>query len=92
VNWIMDLENTKRMMKDLERDKKNAEDQIARRMVDADTVTDANGVPIFTWKEQRGRVSFNAKAFEADHPDLFAQYRREGAPFRVMRIPAGGKK
>ena len=92
VNWIMDLENTNRMLKDLERDKKQAQDAIARRMVDAEVVTDANGVPIFTWKEQRGRVTFNAKAFEADHPELFEQYKREGAPFRVMRIPAGGKK
>lgn len=92
VNWIMDLENVNRQIKQLETEKKEAQDQIARRMIDADTVTDANGVPIFTWREQRGRVSFNAKAFEADHPELFAQYKREGAPFRVMRIPAGGKK
>jgi predicted phage-related endonuclease len=86
VNWIVDLENTKRMIKELQGDEDRAKDAIAKRMLDAETVTSADGSVLLSWKAQKGRTSFDAKSFEQDHPELFGQYKREGAPFRVMRF------
>jgi predicted phage-related endonuclease len=86
VNWIVNLENTKRLIKELEADKAISEDQIARRMLDAETVTDAEGHVLLSWKQQKGRTSFDSKRFAQEHPELFSEFSREGSPFRVMRF------
>jgi predicted phage-related endonuclease len=86
INYIVDLENTKRLIKELEADKAISEDQIARRMLDAETVTDAEGHVLLSWKQQKGRTSFDSKRFAQEHPELFSEYSREGSPFRVMRF------
>lgn len=91
VNWIVDLENTKRMIKELQADEDRAKDEIAKRMLDAETVTSADGSVLLSWKAQKGRTSFDAKAFEQDHPELFGQYKKEGTAFRVMRFGKGSK-
>lgn len=53
-------------------------------MGDADTVT-ADGVNRLTFRKQAGRRSFDREALERDHPELVAEYTRQGADFRVMR-------
>ncbi|WP_300345192.1 lambda-exonuclease family protein [Nesterenkonia sp.] len=58
---------------------------IANYMEDADTLT-FEGRRVLTYKTQAGRPSFDGKRFKEDHPDLAAEYTRQGAPFRVMRI------
>jgi len=50
----------------------------------ADTLT-FEGRKVATWKQQKGRASFDREGFRADHPDLLAQYTTQGAPFRVLR-------
>ncbi|WP_141692863.1 YqaJ viral recombinase family nuclease [Leifsonia xyli] len=50
----------------------------------AETLT-YDGRPVATWKTQKGRASFNKRAFEDDHPDLVAAYTTQGAPFKVLR-------
>jgi len=50
----------------------------------AETLT-YDGRPVATWKTQKGRASFNKRAFEDDHPDLAAAYTTQGAPFKVLR-------
>ena len=57
---------------------------IANYMGTADTLTH-EGRRVLTYKTQAGRSSFDAKAFKQDHPDLAAEYTRQGAPFKVMR-------
>ena len=53
-------------------------------MEDADTLTH-EGRKVLTYKSQAGRQSFDARAFKDDHPELAAQYTKQGAPFKVMR-------
>lgn len=59
-------------------------------MGDADTVT-ADGVNRLTFRKQSGRRSFDRESLERDHPDIVAEYTRQGADFRVMRT-AGAKE
>lgn len=47
--------------------------------------------PAVTWKQQAGRKSLDQKALEADMPEVFAKYVKQGAPFRVMRFSKKGK-
>ena len=86
INWIVDLETLRRQIKKLEDEKSFAEDQIARRMLDAETVTDSEGHVLLSWKQQKGRTSFDSKRFAQEQPELFSEYSREGSPFRVMRF------
>lgn len=57
---------------------------IGTYMGTADTLTH-NGRKVLTYRTQKGRQSFDKRAFETDHPDLAAAYTSQGAPFRVMR-------
>lgn len=57
---------------------------IAQYMGPADTLT-YGGRKLLTFKTQAGKMSFDRAALEADHPEIVAQYTRQGAPFRVMR-------
>ncbi len=91
VNYIFDLETTRNQLKKLKDEESALMDSIARAMGDADEVTDANGFTMLTWRQQKGRQSFDAKAFQAAHPDLYAQFLKEGAPFRVMRLGKGNR-
>lgn len=57
---------------------------LARYVEDADTLTH-EGVKVATWRSQKGRASFDQKAMRDAHPDIYQQYTRQGAPFRVLR-------
>lgn len=50
----------------------------------ADVLTHA-GRKVATWKQQKGRESFDQKGFREVHPDLAAEFTIQGAPFRVLR-------
>jgi hypothetical protein len=88
VNWITDLETSKKMKKDAEEAEQYARDQIAKRMGDAEFVV-ADGRTILSWKRQKGRARFDLEAFKTAHPDLAKQFMTEGAPIRVMRFGKG---
>ena len=64
---------------------------IANYMGSADTLT-FEGRRVLTYKTQKGRESFDAAAFKAEHPDLANQYMKQGAPFKVMRTIQEKKK
>lgn len=51
----------------------------------ASTLVDHRGKPLATWKAQ-GAVRFQEKEFEIQHPELYAQFKRAGDPFRVLRL------
>jgi hypothetical protein len=44
------------------------------------------GVPVLTWKLQKGRTTIDAAKLRADKPDIAAQYEKTGAPPRVFRL------
>lgn len=91
VNDVFDLETTRNQIKQLKEQESELVDAIARALGDADEITDAAGFTMLTWRQQKGRQSFDAKAFQLAHPDLFAQFLKEGAPFRVMRLGKGNR-
>jgi predicted phage-related endonuclease len=45
-----------------------------------------NGTTVVTWKNQK-RTTFDAKAFEDEHPALYAKFKKE-TTLRAMRITA----
>ena len=63
---------------------------IARFMRDTERLT-YEGRTVLTWKEHAGRTSFDTERFRAEHPDLAAQYEKQGSPIRVMRLGRGNK-
>jgi len=88
VNWITDYETSSKMEKDAKKAKDFAKDMIAQRMLDAESVT-ADGYTLLSWKQQKGRTSFDQARFEEEHPDLYGKYLKTGLPIRVMRLGKG---
>ena len=43
------------------------------------------GRALLTFKQQKGKRSFDRERLEADHPEIAAEYTTQGAPFMVMR-------
>ena len=60
-----------------------------REMLAGAEVGTVDGVPVVTNKLQRGRAGFDVKRFQADHPDLAAEYVTRGADFPVLRPRKG---
>ena len=58
---------------------------IMKYMGENDTLTLSN-IPLITWKAQAGSKRFDAKAFEAAHPDLHSQFVKVGEPSRRFLI------
>jgi predicted phage-related endonuclease len=88
VNWITDYETSRKMRMDAEKAEKFAKDMIAQRMLDAESVV-SDGFTVLSWKQQKGRTSFDQSRFEEEHPDLYGKYLKQGAPIRVMRLGKG---
>lgn len=88
VNWITDYETSRKMRMDAEKAEKFAKDMIAQRMLDAESVV-SNGFTVLSWKQQKGRTSFDQARFETEHPDLYSKYLKTGSPIRVMRLGKG---
>lgn len=84
AEWLLQLEEGRALQKQGEDLEARAKDALARMMLGAE-VGLLNGEQVITWKQQAGRKSFDSKQFKQDNPDLYAQYEREGAPFRVMK-------
>jgi predicted phage-related endonuclease len=85
VEWLVMLEDARRAASTAEEQEKTARDALARLLLDNEVGT-IGGEKVVSWKEQKGKVSLDAKALRADHPDLASRYERVGNPFRVMRI------
>jgi len=51
-----------------------------------DTLTDCQGKALVTWKTTKPRTTFDTKTFQAEHPDLYAKYLREGEPGRRFLV------
>jgi putative phage-type endonuclease len=57
--------------------------ELQQRIGDAKGVTGSFGS--ITWGESKGRESLDSKALKAAHPDIAAQFVKQGAPFRTFR-------
>ena len=58
--------------------------ELQRAMQDAVAVT-YQGQELFTWKPRKGSTRFDAAALKTEHPDIHAQYVKQGDPTRVFR-------
>lgn len=85
AQWLDQLQMARGMAKEADQLESEAKDQIARFLLNHE-VGMINGVPVVTWKQQAGKKSLDTKRFKAEMPDVAAQFEREGAPFRVMRV------
>lgn len=85
VDHISALRDIEVQLKALEDAKKLHRDAVAAFIGTNERMT-LNGKSIATYTMQKGRTSFNQKAFAADNPDLYAQYTTQGSSFRVLRL------
>lgn len=88
VNLIAELEEAGAVLKAAEERRDTARNMLCAVMGDAE-IGLVDGKPRFTWKAQQGRESLDQKALKADHPEIYEQYVRRGASFRVPRILKG---
>jgi putative phage-type endonuclease len=74
----------KEMVKNQEINLKEKEDRIKILMGDAEAIT-YMGEKVVTYKYQKGRIMFDSKSFKEAHPDIYKQYEKDSAGYRVLR-------
>ena len=57
--------------------------EFQKAMTDATTLT-YQGQELFTWRPRAGARRFDTAAFKKDHPDMSAEYTKQGAPTRTF--------
>jgi putative phage-type endonuclease len=81
----LEVASTLRSVRDyigrLEAVKEALETQLKRSMGDAEALVVGNE-PICTWRSAKGARRFDGKRFEAEHPELHAQYVTQSDPIR----------
>lgn len=82
VNALRDIEV---QLKALEDAKKSHRDALTSYIGENEQLT-FNGKSVASYGLQKGRMSFNQKAFAADNPDLYAKYTTQGSSYRVLRL------
>ena len=85
VDHISALRDIEVKLKALEDTKKLHRDAVAAFIGDNERMT-LNGKSIATYTMQKGRTTFNQKAFAADNPELYAKYTAQGSSYRVLRL------
>lgn len=83
VDDLEKIQVIKSQVKELETQEDVIKARILMAMKEAETLT-YQGFKVATCKTQT-RTSFDAKAFEKDHPELYAQYKKSSST-RVLRI------
>jgi predicted phage-related endonuclease len=85
---LLDLQDLRAAQKQLEEQEKDIRKKIAQALLNNEIGT-FNGKKVVSWKEQRGRKGVDLTLLRNEHPELVAQYEKEGAPFRVLRTHIG---
>lgn len=72
--------------KEMEADANKIRDELGAFMLEHNVEKfTAEGKTLLTYKRQAGRASFDGKRFRDEHPDLAAEYTKQGADYLVMR-------
>lgn len=79
---IADLREIRTHRDQLERAEEAAKAIVLRALGECDTLVDAHGKTLCTWRASAGATRFDAKAFAAAHPALHAEFMRQGEPCR----------
>lgn len=83
VDDLEQIQTIKAQMKELEAQEDALKARVLMALESAETLT-YQGVKVATCKTQT-RTSFDAKTFEKEHPELYAQYKKTSST-RVLRI------
>lgn len=83
VDDLEQIQSIKAQVKELEAQEDALKARVLMALESAETLT-YQGVKVATCKTQT-RTSFDAKAFEKEHPELYAQYKKTSST-RVLRI------
>jgi len=81
-----DLKQTRSLLADLEKQKKEFENKIKEQI---GTAYGISGVA--TWSQSKPRTRFDRSSFESDHPELAKKYLIEGDPTRTFRFNYTGQ-
>ena len=73
-------------IKYFEEQKETLEVAIKSFMAENDTLTDENGVPLITWKTQKGSSRIDAKTLRDNEPQIAAAYTIIGDPLRKFLV------
>lgn len=86
------LYRIKEEIKRLKSEQDRLELELKKQMEDIGDTLMVDGKKVATWKVQKAR-RFDSKAFEADHPDLYDEYKaeKESRVFRLSYKPQGGE-
>lgn len=80
---IESLRKTRDEIKTLEATEEAMKGKLIATLGDnADTLIDASGNTLLTYKLANGRKTFDSKAFEKDNPDLYQKYVKTSEPQR----------
>jgi len=80
---VAELKHLIAQRKELEAVEEDVKGRIIRFLGEqADTLIDSAGQTLVTYKLANGRKSFDAKAFEKDHPNLYQKYIKTSEPQR----------
>lgn len=83
--WLDQLQTARSLAKEAQKMESEAKDALARMLL-SDEIGTINGVPVVTWKQQKGKRSLNVTELREEHPEIVEQFEYEGKPFRVMRV------
>jgi len=72
--WIRGMKD---IIGELEEQMKKRKAVVMNLLGDSDTLVDSMGNVLVTWKLAKGRKAFDKERFEAERPELFAEYVRE---------------
>lgn len=81
-----ELASVKKQIKELEDQQAVLEMSLKSKMKESDDLITEEGDIIATWKNSKGRSTFDHKRFKEDHPDLHDDYLRSGSSFRTFRL------
>lgn len=79
----------KQLVKEIEAESDSMKETIQKYLLlaGASVLFSADGNrKLCTWNEQKGRTTIDAKALQANFPDVYAQVSKAGNPFRVLLI------
>lgn len=87
IDWIGALKAVRSKKDELEA----AEEEIKGNLIitlgdKGDTLVDADGSPLITYKLGKGRTTFDAKALERDMPEIYQKYLKTGEPCRRFLV------
>lgn len=82
IDALFRLKLTRRALVERENDEDQLKATIMAAMGECDTLIDAKGAVLATWKASAAPKRLNAKALAAAHPEIHARFLEEGQPSR----------